>query len=67
MLVIVLDVVIRLRTKTCLFSSRNFNILVRRTLKKNANQKQKILRRGGKNTQTNCPKKIFTTKIFTMV
>ena len=37
MLVIELGVVISLRTKTCLFSSRNFNILVRRTLKKNAN------------------------------
>ena len=30
------------------------------------NQKQKILRRGGKNTQ-NCTKKIFMTKIITMV
>ena len=28
--------------------------------------KQKILRRGGKNTQ-NCTKKIFTTQIITMV
>ena len=28
--------------------------------------KQKILRRGGKNTQ-NCSKKIFTTKIIAMV
>ena len=28
---------------------------------------QKILRRGGKNTQKNCAKKIFTTKIITMV
>ena len=27
----------------------------------------KILRRGGKNTQKNCTKKIFTTKIITMV
>ena len=27
----------------------------------------KILRRGGKNTQKNCPKKIFTTQIITMV
>ena len=26
------------------------------------NQKQKILRRGGKNTQKNCTKKIFTTQ-----
>ena len=25
------------------------------------------IRRGGKNTQKNCPKKIFTTKIITMV
>ena len=30
-------------------------------------QKQKILRRGGNNTQKNCTKKIFTTKIITMV
>jgi hypothetical protein len=30
-------------------------------------QKQKILRRCGKNTQKNCTKKIFTTKIITMV
>ena len=30
-------------------------------------QKQKILRRGGKNTQKNCKKKIFMTQIITMV
>ena len=30
-------------------------------------QKQKILRRDGKNTQKNCAKKIFTTQIITMV
>ena len=30
-------------------------------------KKQKILRRGGKNTQKNCTKKIFKTKIITMV
>ena len=30
-------------------------------------QKQKILRRGGKNTQKNYTKKIFTTQITTMV
>ena len=29
--------------------------------------KPKILRRGGKNTQKNCTKKIFMTKIITMV
>ena len=28
---------------------------------------QKILRRGGKNTQKNCTKKIFTTQIIMMV
>ena len=28
---------------------------------------QKILRRGGKNTQNNCTKEIFKTKIITMV
>ena len=28
---------------------------------------QKILRGGGKNTQKNCTKKIFTTQIITMV
>ena len=30
-------------------------------------QKQKMLRRGGKNTQKNCTKNIFTTHIITMV
>ena len=30
-------------------------------------KKQKILRRGGKNTQKNCTKKIFTIKIIMMV
>ena len=30
-------------------------------------QKQKILRRGGKNTQKNCTKKIFMTQIITRV
>ena len=30
-------------------------------------EKQKILRRGGKNTQKNCTKKIFTTQIIRMV
>ena len=30
-------------------------------------QKQKILRRGGKNTQKNCTKKSFTNKINTIV
>ena len=30
-------------------------------------QKQKILGRGGKNTQKNCTKKIFMTQIITMV
>ena len=30
-------------------------------------KKQKILRRSGKNTQKNCTKKIFMTKIITMV
>ena len=30
-------------------------------------RKQKILRRGGKNIQKNCTKKIFTTQIITMV
>ena len=30
-------------------------------------QKQKILRRGGKNTQKKCTKKIFMTQIITMV
>ena len=29
-------------------------------------QKQKILRRGGKNTQKKCTKKIFMTKIIMM-
>ena len=30
-------------------------------------KEQKILRRGGKNTQKNCTKKIFMTQIITMV
>ena len=30
-------------------------------------QKQKVLRRGGKNTQKNCTKKIFMAQIITMV
>ena len=30
-------------------------------------KKQKILRRGGKNTQKNCTKKIFTAKIIMMM
>ena len=30
-------------------------------------QKQKIVRRGGKNTQKNCTKKIFMTQILMMV
>ena len=30
-------------------------------------KKQKILRRGGKNTQENCTKKIFMTHIITMM
>ena len=30
-------------------------------------KKQKVLRRGGKNTQKNCTKKIFTTQIIMMV
>ena len=30
-------------------------------------KKQKILRRGGKNTLKNCTKKIFMTQIITMV
>ena len=30
-------------------------------------QKQKILRRGGKNTPKNCTKRIFMTQIITMV
>ena len=30
-------------------------------------KKQKILRRGGKNTQKNCTKKIFTTQIIMMI
>ena len=30
-------------------------------------QKQKILRRGGKNTQKNCTKKVFMTQIIMMV
>ena len=34
---------------------------------KKKKKKKKILRRGGKNTQKNCTKKIFMTQIITMV
>ena len=34
---------------------------------KDRKQKQKILRKGGKNTQKNCTKKIFMTQIITIV
>ena len=34
---------------------------------RNGMDKQKKLRRGGKNTQKNCTKKIFTTKIIRML
>ena len=34
---------------------------------KDRNYMDQILRRGGKNTQKNCTKKSFTTKIITMV
>ena len=37
------------------------------TIKDRNGMEQKILRRGGKNTQKNCTKKIFMTKIITMV
>ena len=37
------------------------------TMKDRNGMKQKILRRGGKNTQKNCTKKIFTTQVITMV
>ena len=37
------------------------------SIKDRNGRKQKILRRGGKNTQKNCTKKIFTTQIITMV
>ena len=34
---------------------------------KKKKKKKKILRRGGKNTQKNCTKKIFTTQIITKI
>ena len=34
---------------------------------RNGKQKQKILRRGGKNTRKNCAKKTFMAQIITMV
>ena len=37
------------------------------TIKDRNGMKQKILRKGGKNTQKNCTKKIFMTWIITMV
>ena len=39
----------------------------RNLARKGPKQKQKILRRDGKNTQKNCTKKIFTTQIITVV
>ena len=41
--------------------------LMTKTSPPNQKQKQKILRIGGRNTQKNCIKKIFMTKIITMV
>ena len=41
--------------------------LIRLKITEDIKQKQKILRRDGKNTQKNCTKKIFTTQIITMV
>ena len=37
------------------------------SIKDRTGMEQKILRRGGKKTQKNCTKKIFMTKIITMV
>ena len=37
------------------------------SIKDRNGMKQKILRRGGKNTWKNCTKKVFTTRIITMV
>ena len=45
------------RAKMCSIKNRNGRDLT----------EEKILRRGGKNTQKNCTKKIFTTQIITMV
>ena len=45
------------RAKMCSIKNRNGRDLT----------EEKILRRGGKNTQKNCTKKIFMTQIITMV
>ena len=37
------------------------------SIKDRNGMQQKILRRGGKNTEKNCTKKIFITQIITMV
>ena len=48
-------------------SNQSKDGLDKRTEMVSTKQKQKILRKGGKNTQKNCTKKSFTTKIMTMV
>ena len=58
------DLFKKIRDSTGIFHAKMVSI---RTEMVRTQQKQKILRRSGKNTQKNCTEKIFMTKIITMV
>ena len=58
------DLFKKIRDSTGIFHAKMVSI---RTEMVRTQQKQKILRRGGKNAQKNYTKKIFTTKIIMMV
>ena len=51
------DIKVTFHARMCMIKARNDKNL----------KKQKIIRRGGKNTQKNCTKKIFTTQIIMTV
>ena len=48
-------------------TKRTFHVKMGLIKDRNGTEAIKILRRGGKNTQKNCTKKIFTTQIIMMV
>ena len=48
-------------------TKRTFHAKFGTIKERNGMDLQKILRRGGKNTQKNCPRKILMTQITTMV
>ena len=48
-------------------TKRTFHVKMGLIKDRNGTEAIKILRRGGKNTQKNCTKKIFMTQITTMV